>query len=334
MCHALCFLDSYCRRRNINSSEVKHFCLDIVSLNLRHPAMFRNLGFYASGSQTSIQSSPSRTSTYTQSSSASSLPVTLSRSTSPSFRRKLSPHKYHTVILFLFALALFSLSSTLRLTAMAHAKYENITKGDNHTGTSSGDLRFAQTNEVKKVKADTISALSVHRIAEVLFEMVHNEEVKSLAVYPCHKHLDVLRFLSGLLSLESSQEKSLVICLDSSSAELAEAHSVMREERYSFDVKFIREDLTKKLPPKATILVRIDNENALDASSLRAFLISVKESGAQLAVVNALPNTNAKWNVESEYESAPFPLADHIQLIKTVESGFIVVYELLNMTQH
>ncbi|CAN8073940.1 unnamed protein product [Agarophyton chilense] len=294
--------------------------------------MFRMPRFHLSRSQRSLQSSSSRSSAFTSSTSASSLPVTVSRSTSLSVRKKASSRKYQNVILFLFALTLFSFAPNLRFSARTHTKYARLSEENSYI-TPELPLSTA-VDQLEEIKVSQLSALSVHRISEVLFELVHSEELTSLAVYPCHKHLPILESLSQLLNLETSQEKPRLFCLDSSSAKLAEAHAAIRDKGFAYDVSFVRQDAMKKPPPKANIFVRIHNEGTTESTVLTNLLMSAKGSGAQVAVVNTAANKLTKWDVDGSYENAPFPLAEHIQLIKSLENGFVVVYDLFNMTLH
>lgn len=218
------------------------------------------------------------------------------------------------------------MSLILRLSARTQAAYSLTAEEFKSPSLSLPELQ--KSEESRMVGFSINSDTPNHRVVEVLFDILHDARMASFVVYPCHKHTRILKQLSNRFGLESSQKNLTLFCLDSNSRDLVQAHGIVGEEVHAFNTKFKRYDPMMKPPPPTDIFVSVRNDHNMKPPWLRDLIRSIGQSGAERAVVNAWPARGEDWVPGDSLRPAPFPCPSSILLIKPIDDGYIVVYDV------
>lgn len=178
------------------------------------------------------------------------------------------------------------------------------------------------------ISVSEVAIPAYHQAAGTLFHVLYDAKIASFVVYPCHKHTSILKELSHLFGVQPSQQNLTLICLDSNSKDLSDAHKFVRQEALVFNTKFKRHDPMTQPPPKAEVFVSIMNGNSMSLPWLEGLIRSIGRSGAERAVLRA-------WRVEGEngglgdkVSETHFSCPLSILRIKPVHDSYIVVYDV------
>lgn len=283
----------------------------------------------ASHQQPELQSSWSQTSVGT---SASSLSIASDLSLSTTLLKRPLLRSYRGILFILSVLTFLSIAPpSIILRARKESIHQPVTgqSVDIEQDTPSSKAQSPESGS----HAVPITDISIHRLAGVIVDVLHENKLKSLAVHPCGEHISILTTVSRLLQIESISTKPLLLCLESNSGRLLKAYSSIHEKIDVFDTKFKRVDPKKGTPPPSELFVSVLNRRDTYSLQVQDLLMFARRGGAEIAVVTGWPIGDIERNSANDvtHADALFPLHQHLRSAKALEDGFVLVYDLRNI---